>query len=172
MAAMYLVLITAMAYRMTVEKTPAGRASYAVWRRNSDQYYHEWRSVLLGLAVAIIVFRYYCSIHTSWVGLLPFDMISVNSRSYPRSPPVYSLYFFANTFFSRPMDLLWTGLLILCIVRGFRPLPTAYGLQVDIPRFRWSKFIAIWLAAAAFVVSGALALVWMSFSLWLKAGWR
>jgi hypothetical protein len=170
-AAIYLVLITTIAYGMSADTMPAIRSSSAVWRRNSDKYYHEWRSVLLGLAIAIIVFRYYSSYQliSIYHGLLSFDMISVNIGSYhPYTPPVYSFYFFAYTFFSRPWDLLWTGLLILCIVRGFRPRSNMNGLQVEVPRIRWAKFITIWLATAAFVVSGTLALVWMLFSLWLK----
>jgi hypothetical protein len=170
MTTMYLILITVIAYQMTADKNPTLDTSFISWRINCDRYYHEWRAVLLGLAIAILVFRYFFSykLHAS-MDLLPFDTISINlktSGSWP--PPIYSFRFFANTFFSRPIDLLWTGLLILCIVRAFAIRPTREKPLSDIPHINFAKFITLWLATAAFVVSGSLALVWMNFGLWLN----
>jgi uncharacterized Tic20 family protein len=169
MTAMYLVLIMVTAYRMTVDRKPAPLASSVSWRRNCDKYYHEWRGVLLGLGIAIIGFRYFFNYKLQALNqVIPFDTISVNWRTYGPRPPVYSFRFFADTFFSRSMDLLWTGLLILCIVRAFGPRQKSNQIQAELPRVSWEKFITIWLATAAFLVSGTLALVWMSFGLWLN----
>jgi hypothetical protein len=124
----------------------------------------------MGLAIAIIVFRYFFGYKLQAIfEVIPFDTISVNLRSYGTwQQPIYSFRFFASIFFSRPIDLLWTGLLILCIVRAFAKRPARENLQSDLPRINLPKFITIWLATAAFVVSGSLTLVWMSFGLWLN----
>jgi hypothetical protein len=57
------------------------------------------------------------------------------------------------------MDFFWTGLLILAIVCALSPR-NAVSCEATLPLIKRA-------AAAAFVVSSSLALVWMSFSLWL-----
>jgi hypothetical protein len=60
-ATVFLVLTTAMTYPLAIERSRPPKELRVSWRGDGNKYYHEWRTVLLGLAIAIICFRIYCS---------------------------------------------------------------------------------------------------------------
>jgi hypothetical protein len=158
------VLITVMTYQMAVNRNPMPKESPMSWRRNTGDYFHEGRYFLLGLAVAIVAFRIYASYEVFQQEPCMFSIFGSPER-FVKS--FYSWPMFVKIFFYRPMEFLWTGLLMLVIFRAFAGRSDANQLQAALPRLNRAKFITIWLATAALVVSGTLALVWMSFSLWL-----
>jgi hypothetical protein len=157
----YFILITAMAYQSSVDYDPLPQPPILSWRKNWDKYYHEWRMVLLGLVIAIVCFRIYCA----YEGQLLAQRNMPAGFSFPMTP-VFSARFLGEAFFLRPIDYLWTGLILIALFRALAKRTDPNNLRSEIPRVNRAKFTAIWLAAAAFIVTGTLALIWMSFGLW------
>jgi hypothetical protein len=72
----------------------------------------------------------------------------------------------------RPVNLLWLCLVFLALHRAFARRVDNKQPQSDLPRIDPARFVSVWFAALAFMISGALVLVWMSFALWFNPWWR
>jgi hypothetical protein len=65
----------------------------------------------------------------------------------------------------RPAGYLWLSLLLLSFHRAFAKRD---GFQSQLPRMSRAKFIAVWIATAVVMISGAFVLAWTSFALWFN----
>jgi hypothetical protein len=150
-AALLLFLLTAIStYRMTADFTAHPDDPPTSWRIHADKYFSEWPPIILLLALISFLF---------WLMNLP---TTTTFSLGPNENQISLEYFF------RPVDFLWLALLLLILHRSITRRPDSNDPQADLPRINPAKFITIWLATAAFVVSGSLALVWMSFGLWFN----
>lgn len=159
--ATYFILITAVAYQLATLPDPIPRPLQRSWRANAHKYYHEWRSVLFGLAAAVVAFRIYAQYEAQ-------QLVQRHMQpgfSFPMTP-VFSPRFFGEAFFFRPIDYLWLALVLISIFRALEKRADPRCPQPDVPRVNRAKFVLLWLAAAAFVITSTLALIWMSFGLW------
>jgi hypothetical protein len=163
LALSFFILITAMACPMAVDRSPTPNGPRLSWRRPGGHYYHECRLLLFGMAIAIICFRVCWSYELHHLDKFQYGIWSENARKFPWLQPVL---LFAETFMFRPMDFLWAALIFQALFRAFGKRPAADSPQLDIPRINRAKFITLWLATAAFVITGALTLAWVNFGFW------
>jgi hypothetical protein len=151
-AALLLFLLTTIsAYRMTADFTTHPDDPPTSWRIHADKYFGEWPPILLLLGWSSFWF---------WAMSLPTSVM------FTLGPDYNQIWF---EYFYRPVDFLWMALLLLILHRSIPTRrPDSNDPRAQLPRINPVKFVAIWFATAAFVVSGSLALVWMSFGLWFN----
>jgi hypothetical protein len=155
------VFVTALAYRLTAERRPLSDDRQISWRANPDKYFDEWRSILLLFAMALIA-SYFYDLYRTLYELGFFRRSLASSLQPPIMRQLTILVLFT------PPHALWLAVIMLAIHRTFCRRPNPNHCQVDLPCINFAKFITIWLATAAFAVSGTLTLVWMSFGLWFN----
>jgi hypothetical protein len=163
-AVVAILLATTLAYRMSVEREVSGDIPAVYWRVNSRQYFHEWRLILFLIAAAFLS-MFIIESYRSWVSYQGF---ASSFGLVGLQPKPFVSFLFLDAILSRPNHFLSLALLLVLAHRFFRRRPKADDLQIQTPRLNPAKFITLWLATAAFVVSGSLALVWMSFGLWFN----
>jgi hypothetical protein len=162
-AMLMIVLITLTTYRLTAEKNSITDAPQVEWRLHSQKYYHEQRWILLLLAIAILLFH----------GQI---ILSLNNTFVPARSSNLTYNF---TYIVTPIDLLfdwilmpagylWLSLLLLSLHRAFARREDFQHPQAQLPQINPAKFITIWIATAAVIVSGGFVLAWTSFALWFN----
>jgi hypothetical protein len=151
----FLILTTALTYRMAVEKGPPSEGPCLSWRENAGKYFHEWRTFLIGLAAMDVGFRMYGVVQAS---LQP--AVGIRRLSF--------FDYLGYLYVCMPAGCLWLALVVLALSRATAKQADPDGPRFDIPRLSAAKFIAIWLATAVLLVSGSLTLVWLSFALWFN----
>ncbi len=159
-----IILVTILTYRMAVDRGQIANMPLIQWRRNPDKYYHEWRTILVLLTIAIA----FC-----FLNALNLLRMLVSQISWDFVPPPRFLSW-TDIFYGllgAPISCLWCALILLALHRVFARRRAPEHLQSELPRINPAKFITVWIATAAFVVSGALVLVWMSFALWFNPWW-
>ena len=161
---MVAILVTTLAYRMSADHKSLSEESPIIWRVNPRKYYHEWRLVLLPLALVIMGLFIYDS-YRNW---LLYKQVSARFQFTFYGLQQFSFKFLVDQFSEDPVFLLWLALLLLAVQRTFSRRTDPKNPQTALPRIDRVKFVAIWLATAAFTVSGVLTLVWMSFGLWFN----
>jgi len=77
-----------------------------------------------------------------------------------------------ESWFGDPVNCLLLSLVLLALHRAFSRRKDSKHPQAELPRINPARFVTVWFGTLAFVVSGALVLVWMSFALWFNPWWR
>jgi hypothetical protein len=151
------ILATVLTYRTTVERNPIVGSVHVDWRINSHKYYHEWRSLLVFLAISVILFH---------LTTYPFLHTTLNyswSSSWKE---------FAQLWLGKPDNLLCLSFLLVLIHRVFARRNDPRQPPVDLPQIVPARFLTIWFATLAVMISGITTLAWMSFALWFNPWWR
>jgi hypothetical protein len=161
-ALIIIIVATLLTYRMTADYNLLAIAHQASWRQNPNKYYHEKWWLLLLLVVAIVWFH----------GHIFF---SLNNTFIPATKSYYRTIIFwpylLDSWLSRS-GYLWISLILLIIHRAFTRRNDLKHPQAEIPQINPAQFVTVWIATTAFVISGALVLVWMSFALWFNPWFR
>jgi hypothetical protein len=160
-AALLLIIVaTVWTYRIATDWTPHSNERNIIWRIHKDKYYGEWRTILILLAIILIIS------HLVYLYQIVIQLGFFSASTMPsffRQNPILPV----EIFFS-PLDALGIALILLTFHRIFARRVDPNRPQAGLPRINPAKFLTLWLATAAFVVSGSLALVWMSFGLWFN----
>jgi hypothetical protein len=159
--ALLMILATAWTYKMTADWQISPEIASPAWRRNSEKYFHEGRLFLFVLATTLfLIFAYTC-----------YQAYQIYCQQSPFWVPPGSVFpclgFVANIAVC-PTYHFWFALFALTIAKLFSRRNNFQPPQAEIPRLNLAKFAVIWLAAAAFAVTGGAALAWMSFALWFS----
>jgi hypothetical protein len=155
-ALLILILATILTYRMAADYKSLAIAPQISWRQNPNKYYHEKRWLLVLLAVAIVWLR--------------FEIFFYQKNIIYHDP--YTTNLSLDELLFQPIDYLWLSLLILILYRAFARRKDSAHLQTELPRINPARFVTIWFATLAFMISGSLVLVWMSFALWFNPWFR
>jgi hypothetical protein len=158
-----IVLTSLVTYRMTAEHCSIADTPQIAWRRNTHKYYHERWWILLLFAIAIIWFHY--EIFFAQKKAMNLILTSIGQGS--------SLSFSLNDLLVEPWlffptDYLWLSLFLLSFHRAFSRRPDPQQSQIQLPQINPVKFITIWIATAAVMISGGFVFVWTSFALWFN----
>jgi hypothetical protein len=165
-ALIILILVTILTYRITADYNLLATAPQVGWRQNLNKYYHEKRWILVLLAIAIVWFHFEIYFYQKNAAAKSMLALGFN-YSRPLSLPEL-----VESWFTDPRDYLWLSLILLAIHRAFARREDARQPQAELPRINPARFITVWIATLAVMVSGALVLVWMSFALWFNPWWR
>ena len=127
------ILAAVLAYRTTVDRNPMAGTPHVDWRINPNKYYHEWRSLLIFLAIAVILFH---------LATYPFMQTTLNyswSSSWKE---------FAQLWLGKPDNLLCLSFLLVLIHRVFARRNDPQQQPVELPRINpahSSQFgLALW----------------------------
>jgi hypothetical protein len=158
-------IVTAWTYRMAADWKVAGEVPAQAWRKNSEKYYHEGKVFLVLLIVALLgeyIFVSYqdylqCQAAVQQVGLTGLF-----------GNQAFSFTTLLRNLAANPALYFWLALLVLSITKLFSRRKNIQPPQAEIPRLNLVKFAVVWIAAAAFAVTGGAALAWMSFALWFS----
>jgi hypothetical protein len=167
-ALLIIVAVTIVTYRLAVDRGGTADTPIVQWRRNPNQYYHEWRTVLLLLIIAIAC----CFL--DGVGILRQIVSQLWLRFFPVAfaPSFKPWADISYGLIGLPIPCLWCAVVLLALQRAFARRPDAGHPASDLPRINPAKFVTIWIATAVVTVSGALVLVWMSFGFWFNPWFR
>ena len=150
-----LILTTLVTYRMVIDHSPLPDTQLPfVWRQNPNRYFHEWRFILFILAISVAFFL--VGIYEMWRWVVPgihHNMWVTELRDWP---------------FYKPDNLFWLCLIFLALYRAFARKKDPGQLQARLPRINPAKFITVWIAALAVIITGIPTLIWMSFALWFN----
>jgi hypothetical protein len=166
-----LILTTVITYRMTINYDQPTDIPQSTWRLNPKKYYHERRCILLFLAIAMICFHYEIyflvknaiSHGMSGVGLTFSSLLNSWSElvdSWIGIP------------YGVPIDCLLLSVILLALHRAFVRREDPQQPQSELPRINSARFVTIWFAALAVIISGIPTLVWMSLALWFNPWFR
>jgi hypothetical protein len=160
-AVLFIVLVTIITYKLAVDRGQTANMPIIQWRRNPNKYYHEWRTILMLLTIAAA----FCFLNA--LNLLRMLVSQILRGEFPGPFNSWTdwAYIFCGLFG------MWCALILLALHRAFARRKAPEHLQSDLPRINPAKFITVWIATAAFAVSGALVLVWMSFAFWFNPWW-
>ena len=167
-ALLIIVAVTIVTYRLATDRGGMADPPIVQWRRNPNKYYHEWRTVLLLLIIAI------ASYFLDGVGILHQTVSQIWLRLFPDAfaPSFKSWSDISYGLIGMPIPCLWCAVVLLALQRAIARRPDARHPASDLPRINPAKFVTIWIATAVVTVSGALVLVWMSFGFWFNPWWR
>jgi hypothetical protein len=158
-----LVIVTLITYRMVIEYTPDAKGLQVGWRRNPNKYYNEWRLVVFLLAISVVCF------HFQLLYALVDTAMPIKNGSFTF---IYSWSYLLENWLCTQNGFLWLSLVILALHRAFARRESAQQLQATFPSIDRARFAAVWAATLAVMVSGAMAVVWMSFALWFNPWFR
>lgn len=153
-----LILTTVMTYRITIDHDPNSNTPQIKWRQNPNKYYHEWRTILLFMIITVVWY------HLNQFGLL--QMLFSQTPSHPNMEIVGWLIL------PTPLYCLWICLILVAIHRTFARREDPKYTQTELPRINPARFLTVWFATLAVIISGIPTLVWMSFALWFNPWWR
>jgi hypothetical protein len=165
-ALLILILASILTFRITADYNSLATSPQVSWRQNPNKYYHEKRWMLVLLAVAIVWFHFEIYFYQKDVAAK-----SMLAAGFNYSRPL-SLQELLESWFGLPTDYLWLSLILLSLHRAFARRKDPEHHQAELPRINPARFVSVWFAALAFMISGALVLVWMSFALWFNPWWR
>jgi hypothetical protein len=159
---LFAIVAAASAYRLTADWREGDGTLPDPWRRNADTYYHEWRTLLVLLAVAIVGMNVQLWFYQTTIPGLGISNVS-NMMTRPTAGP--SPMFFPVWFNGRPINYLWLALALLALHRAIcRRNP--WTVRPDLPRINSAQFFALWPLAFAILFSGLFTLAWLSFAIW------
>ena len=167
-AMLLVVVVTVLTYRLAVERGRTAGKPEIQWRRNPDKYYHEWRTVLLLLAVGVVV----CCLNGLAILRQAISQIWLHFFPDPFSPVFKPWTEIFYGLIGTPIPCLWCALVILALQRVFARRKGQENIRSGLPRSDPAKLVTIWIATLAVTVSGALVLVWMSYAFWFNPWWR
>ena len=162
-AVITVLLAAVSAYRMTADRRKIESAVAAAWRRNPDNYYHEWRLVLWLFAMAVAGLLAQLLYYQSTVPGLTLS--NLQTFGYKR-PPGFSLNLIPDWLNGRPVNYLWLALILLALHRALWPRGKGEQRQTELPRIELRRFFAIWLLSLLVILPGLFALAWLSFAVW------